>query len=92
MSLRVPVNPELLRWALRRSGRTLEGLSCRFRKLDDWLQGRLQPTLNQLEAFARATHTPIGYFFLPGMSIGYPCVSHGNTAESITYEHQNHRG
>ncbi len=65
MSLRVPVNPELLRWALRRSGRTLEGLSRRFKKLGDWLEGKVQPTLNQLEDFARATHTAIGYFFLP---------------------------
>ncbi len=65
MSLRVPVNPELLHWALRRSGRSPEGLSDRFKKLGDWLEGRLQPTLNQLEDFARATHTAIGYFFLP---------------------------
>lgn len=65
MTLRVPVNPELLHWALRRSGRTPEGLSSRFKKLGDWLEGRIQPTLNQLEDFARATHTAIGYFFLP---------------------------
>ncbi len=65
MTLRVPVNPELLHWALRRSGRTPEGLFGRFKKLGDWLEGRVQPTLNQLEAFARVTHTAIGYFFLP---------------------------
>ena len=55
MTLRVPVNPELLHWALRRSGRTPEGLSGRFKKLGDWLEGRVQPTLNQLEDFVRAT-------------------------------------
>jgi len=65
VTLRVPVNPELLHWALRRSGRTPEGLSSRFKKLGDWLEGKVQPTLNQLEDFARATHTAIGYFFLP---------------------------
>jgi len=65
VTLRVPVNPELLHWALRRSGRTPEGLSGRFKKLGDWLEGKVQPTLNQLEDFARATHTAIGYFFLP---------------------------
>jgi len=65
VSLRVPVNPELLHWALRRSGRTPESLSSRFKKLGDWLEGKVQPTLNQLEDFARATHTGIGYFFLP---------------------------
>ncbi len=65
MTLRVPVNPELLHWALRRSGRTPEGLSRRFKKLGAWPEGKVQPTLNQLEDFARATHTAIGYFFLP---------------------------
>ena len=65
MTLRVPVNPELLHWALRRSGRTPEGLSSRFKKLTDWLEGKVQPTLKQLEDFAGATHTGIGYFFLP---------------------------
>ncbi len=65
MTLRVPVNPQVLHWALLRSGRAPEALSARFRKLGDWLEGKRQPTLKQLEAFARATHTPIGWFFLP---------------------------
>jgi hypothetical protein len=29
-----------------------------------WISGEVQPTLRQLEEFARLTHTPIGYFFL----------------------------
>ncbi len=65
MTLRVPVKPELLSWAMRRAGCTPKELSGRFNKLNDWLEGRLQPTLKRLEDFARATHTPIGYFFLP---------------------------
>ncbi len=65
MTPRVPVNPELLRWALRRCGRTADDLSHRFKKLDDWLEGRIHPTLKQLEDFARATHTAVGFFFLP---------------------------
>ncbi|GIW96662.1 MAG: hypothetical protein KatS3mg110_4703 [Pirellulaceae bacterium] len=64
MTLRVPVKPELLVWAMRRSGRMPEELAGRFKKLGDWLEGRVQPTLKQLEDFARATHTPVGYFFL----------------------------
>ena len=62
--LRVPVRPQLLRWAIDRSGHSTEALADRFPKLVDWLDGQLQPTLKQLEAFARATATPIGFLFL----------------------------
>lgn len=62
---RVAVNPELLHWALERAGLSAEVLRKRFRKIDAWLAGEVQPTLKQLEAFANATHTPIGYLFLP---------------------------
>jgi len=65
MTDRMPTNPELLHWAPRCSGRTLEGLSGRFKKQGEWLDGRVLPTLNQLEDFARATHSAIGYFFFP---------------------------
>ena len=35
----------------------------RFPHFDDWLAGRTLPTLKQLETFAGATHTAIGFFF-----------------------------
>lgn len=63
---RVEVKPELLQWACNRSGRSTEELTKRqnLKKLDAWLKGKLHPTFRQLEEFARATYTPIGYFFL----------------------------
>ncbi|MDE0609369.1 MAG: ImmA/IrrE family metallo-endopeptidase [Anaerolineaceae bacterium] len=63
---RVEVKPELLQWACNRSGRSIEELNKRpkLKKLDTWLQGGLNPTFKQLEDFAKATYTPIGYFFL----------------------------
>jgi len=61
---RVAVNPELLRWARERSGRSAERLAGKFPKLEAWERGAAQPTLKQLESFARATFTPIGYLFL----------------------------
>lgn len=62
--LRVPIKPQLLRWAIDRSGHSTEALTDRFPKLVDWLDGQLQPTLKQVEAFARATATPVGFLFL----------------------------
>jgi len=61
---RVPITPELLRWARNRSGRDVVSLSKPFPKLEAWERGELQPTLKQLERYAKATRTPIGYFFL----------------------------
>lgn len=63
--MRIPIQAELLHWAAERAGHDLDALSARFPKAHDWATGKSQPTLKQLEAFAKATHTPIGYFFLP---------------------------
>ncbi len=61
---RVAVRPELLRWARERARRDERDLAGRFPKIDAWEKGSVQPTLKQLETFARATHVPIGYLFL----------------------------
>lgn len=65
MTVRVQIAPALLRWACTRAGVTVEGLVGRFPKLPAWLEGSTQPTLKQLERFARTTRTPVGYLFLP---------------------------
>ncbi len=64
--VRVEVPAALLAWASDRSGLARDDLSRRFPKLTDWESGAVSPTLKQLEDFASATHTPVGYFFLPG--------------------------
>jgi len=43
----------------------VDDLEPRFPQLARWLAGEDRPTLKQLEAFAAATHTPFGCFFLP---------------------------
>jgi len=63
--MRVPVQPQMLQWAADRAGLPEEAVRKRFGKYDQWLTGEAQPTLNQLQEFARATYSPIGYFFLP---------------------------
>ncbi len=62
---RVKVRPAILSWALERSFKTPEMLEKRLPKLPAWLSGELSPTLRQLETLASATHTPLGFFFLP---------------------------
>ena len=65
--MRVEVKPAMLRWARERSGLDPEQLARRFPKLAEWEDedAGIYPTLKQLEDFARATHAPIGYLFLP---------------------------
>jgi Zn-dependent peptidase ImmA (M78 family) len=62
---RVAVSPDLLRWARDRAGLLPEDLAGRFPKLPAWERGELSPTFKQLEAFAKATHVPFGFLFLP---------------------------
>lgn len=62
--VRVDVSRELLEWACQRSGADLDALAQRFPKLQGWEGGEIAPTLKQLEKFAQATHTPVGFFFL----------------------------
>lgn len=61
----VPASIPVLRWAVRRARLDELAIERRFRKWPRWLSGEARPTLRQLEDFARLTHTPIGYFFLP---------------------------
>jgi Zn-dependent peptidase ImmA (M78 family) len=62
---RVTIHPEMFRWARDRAGLEELALLARFPHLDAWETGEAQPTLRQLEDYARATHAPVGYFFLP---------------------------
>jgi Zn-dependent peptidase ImmA (M78 family) len=63
--MRVEVKPAILQWAIERAGDRATALYERFPKLGLWERGDAQPTLNQLESFAKAAYLPVGYFFLP---------------------------
>jgi len=71
----VAVNTNVLRWAVDRSGRSLEDLASRLPKIKAWAAGEILPTLRQLESLAKATSTPLGFFFLaepPEESLPFP--------------------
>src|SRR4051812_47140471 len=59
----VPVKPELIQWAVDRSGRSTDALSVRF-PVREWLSGASVPTMSELEDFAKATFTPFGLLLL----------------------------
>lgn len=61
---RVAVRPQILRWARDRAGKDIEDLRAKFPRISEWETEEVRPTLKQLEAYARATHAPFGYFFL----------------------------
>jgi len=61
---RVEVKPELLRWAIERVEDRVAEIRERFPKLELWERGEENPTLKQLEKFAKAVYVPIGYLFL----------------------------
>lgn len=63
--VRVEVKPELMRWARERAGIDLDALTARFPHVKAWERGEIHPTLKQVERFAKATYTPIGFLFLP---------------------------
>jgi len=61
---RVTIRPEMLHWARDRAGLPESYLRKRFPKLREWETEGRQPTLRQLEDYARVTRTPIGFLFL----------------------------
>ncbi|MCB4791400.1 MAG: ImmA/IrrE family metallo-endopeptidase [Elusimicrobia bacterium] len=62
--MQVVIKSKLMRWAIERSGLSPDKLLKRFPKISAWESGKSQPTLKQIESFAKATYTPFGYFFL----------------------------
>lgn len=61
---KIAVSKEVLGWALARSGNNPAEVERKFPKLNEWRLGTSAPSLRQVENFAKATHTPLGYFFL----------------------------
>jgi Zn-dependent peptidase ImmA (M78 family) len=61
---RVEIKPDMLRWACERAGFDTAEVAERIPQLPAWVRGDAQPTLKQVERFAKAVHAPVGYLFL----------------------------
>lgn len=62
---RIAVSPKILRWARERAGLEVADLEGKFPHLAEWEAEAADPTLKQLENFAKATRVPFGFLFLP---------------------------
>ena len=85
--MRVDVKPELLRWARKRAGITIDSLAQKFPKYSKWESGEVLPTLRQLEKFSNTVHASIGYFYLsspPELPLPIPDF---RTVGNITLQH-----
>ncbi len=63
------INPQLVTWALRRSGLTQVDAAKRLQipqtRLADWERGDARPTFRKAEGLAHVLHIPFGFLFLP---------------------------
>lgn len=57
----VQIKPEMIRWAVDRSGLSLDRFPASVR---GWIERRDSPTFSKLEAFAKKAMVPFGYLFL----------------------------
>ena len=62
---RMPITPNVLKWARERDGISLESIQRYFPKIYQWEQGLAQPTYKQLERLARKYKYPVAIFFFP---------------------------
>ena len=74
---RVNISEERYCWAIQRAGYTLDEYISSHPKfpISEWLSDTKQPTIKQLEDFAKSVNVPFGYLFLdnaPEESIPFP--------------------
>ncbi len=85
--VRVELKPELLRWARERAGFDRGALADRFPKLAAWEGGEARPTLKQVERFAKAMRTPVGYLFLQKPPVERIPIPDFRTSGNVHREH-----
>ena len=90
--MRAEVKPDLLRWARERGGLPPGALARRFPKLEEWERGEVVPTLRQVEEFAKATHTPVGFLFFPEPPEERVPIPDFRTRTAVGKQHRRDRG
>ncbi len=62
--IRIHIEPKILIWAIHRAGKDVDEYKAKNSNFCQWLDGTKQPTLREIEDFARKYYLPLGYMFL----------------------------
>ena len=65
MAEQIPINPALLVWARERAGLSRDEARQKFKRFEEWEEGKSAPTYPQLEQLSEALKVPIAVFFFP---------------------------
>lgn len=89
-TVRVEINPEVLRWARELGGFSIEELAraagTKPARVEEWEEGDLEPTLPQLRKVAWALRRPTAFFFLP--EVPQPDLPRPPDYRSVPDQHQ----
>lgn len=84
-TVRMDINPEVLEYYIEQSEMDIESLREKnnLSSIDQWLDGSMQPTLNQLRELAKKLHVPLGYLILEEPVDDSPPILDYRTVDSI---------
>lgn len=83
---RLDINKEMLIWAVRRCGQSVEQYAQKNPVFEKWISDEKKPTFKQLEDFAKSVYVPLGYLFLeepPIESVPIPMFRSGGGDVSL---------
>lgn len=62
--MNIDIKPEVLQWACSYAKKDEESVSKKFPQYKNWITQEKNPTVHQMEEFAKFTHVPFGYLVL----------------------------
>jgi len=64
MRTTVKIDANMLTWAITRAGYDLHEFTEKVSGVKEWIEGKRNPTVKQLETFSKKVYLPFGYLFL----------------------------
>lgn len=71
---RVKIRKEMYLWAIERAGYNADEFLRNRPKFAAYVEGEKDPTVNQIEEFAKLVHVPVGYLMLPEPPVETPPI------------------